>query len=88
MKCLPYFLPMKLELLNFYFEKNGFKRNSNKKYFHYFRNGYEVKILKNENKAFILKNDLIVFETGLPSKEPSVVKWVNILIEKHETQND
>lgn len=79
---------MKLELLNFYFEKNGFKKSSNKKYFHYSRNDYEVKILKSENKAFIFKKDSIVFETGIPSREPSIVKWVNILIDKHEKQNN
>lgn len=79
---------MKLELLNFYFEKNGFKRNANKLYFNYIREPYEVKIFKLERKAFIIKENAIVFETGLPTKEASIVKWCNILIDKDENKNN
>lgn len=79
---------MNLELLNFYFEKNGYGRNANKKYFNYFRKGYEVKIFRNENKALIIKDGLILFETGIPNNEASIVKWINILIAKHEKENN
>lgn len=79
---------MKLEILNFYFEKSGFKRNAKKKYFNYIRRNYEVKIFSSENKAFVLKDNFIIYETGLPSNEGSIVKWINLLIDKHEAQNN
>jgi hypothetical protein len=79
---------MNIQILNFYFQKNGYGRNANKMYFNYFKNGYEVKIFRTTNKAIIIKDGLILFETGIPTNEASIVKWINILIAKHENQND
>lgn len=77
---------MDIKILNFYFQQIGFKKKTNKVYFNYIRDNYEVRIYTANKKAFILKDDVILFETGLPSNEGSIVKWCNILITKDEKQ--
>jgi hypothetical protein len=77
---------MDINILNFYFQQIGFKKKQNKKFLNYIRKNYEVKIFAIDKKAFILKDDLILFETGLPTNEASIVKWCNLLIQKDEKE--
>lgn len=79
---------MDVKLLNFYFKKIGFKTKANKLYLNYIRDNYEVKLFIAESKAFIYFNAELIYETGIPSYEPSIVKWCNILINKHEKENN
>lgn len=79
---------MDAKLINFYFEQNGFKKKFNKVYFNYIRGEYDVKILAIESKIIISHLNNIIFETGLPKNEGSIVKWINILINKYEKESN
>lgn len=78
---------MKLELLNFYFEQSGFKKKSSKLFYQYERGKYLAKISPTNKKCFLLFEGKLILETGIPTNEPSIVKWVNILIDKNEKEN-
>jgi len=53
----------------------------------YSKGNYSVKISEVSNKIYIFLADELIYETGLPVNEASVVKWCNILIDKYEKGN-
>lgn len=77
-----------MKLLNFYFKKIGFKTKASKKYLNYTRKEYEIKLFHLDRKAVILFDNQVIYETGLPTNELSIIKWCNILINKHEQENN
>lgn len=81
---------MKIDLLNFYFTKGGYKKNKFRNHsltYEYLKGKYFVSISPHNKKAFIFRDKELILETGLPEREASVVKWVNILINKDEKAN-
>lgn len=77
---------MDLELINSYFQKAGYTRSVTSKLI-FFRNEYEVRLIANEKAILIINKNKLIFKTGMPKSEASIVKWINLLISKNEKDN-
>lgn len=76
---------MNLNLLKSCFEEAGFK-NKNESNLIYNIGKYVIILKANERIIVIIFENQIIYETGLPYKEQSIVKWIQLLIKKHEKE--